>query len=78
MTMSINYYFHRIPTCKHDVYNFVFPQSAGKVKKSMVGWIAFIYRIIYIIYMIISSLLVAVVVVNVAGNGTKLPDVCNL
>lgn len=54
MTLG-NYYFHRIPTCKHDVYNFVFPQSAGKVKKSMVGWMAFIYCII-------SSQLVAVVV----------------
>lgn len=50
MTMGINYYVHRIPTCKHDVYNFVFPQSAGKVKKSMVGWIAFIYRIITVYY----------------------------
>ena len=53
-----------------------FPQCAGKVKKSMVGWIAFIYRII-ILY-IMPSLLEAVVVVNVAGNGTKLPDVCSL
>lgn len=79
MTLGINdnyyYYFHCIQLV-NDVYTVIFLlfflQSAGKVKKSMVGWIAFTYCMCYTVHLIIT------ISSSIAGDVTKVPAFRNL